>query len=193
MAKIVIDPFTRIEGHLKIEVVTEGGIVKEARCVGLLFRGLEIILRGRDPRDAQRITQRICGVCPAAHAMASSLALEDAFGVASEIPANGRLMRNLILGSNYLQSHILHFYHLAALDFVDVTAAAGYSGPDRRLRQVSDFIARNRSSRHRNSAILSTVTSSSAPPGKMPILCGILPPQMASISWVSRRRSSAST
>src|SRR3989304_5736124 len=142
MAKIVIDPVTRIEGHLKIEVVTEEGVVKEARCTGLLFRGLELILRGRDPRDALRITQRICGVCPTAHSMASSLALDDAFGIADKIPTNGRLMRNLILGSNFIQSHILHFYHLAALDYVDVTAAAGYSGRDRRLRQVSDFLAR---------------------------------------------------
>ncbi|OHB81302.1 MAG: iron hydrogenase, partial [Planctomycetes bacterium RBG_16_64_10] len=142
MAKIVIDPVTRIEGHLKIEVVTDGGVVKEARCSGLLFRGLELILRGRDPRDALRFTQRICGVCPTAHSMASSLALDDAFGIADKIPPNGRLMRNLILGSNFIQSHILHFYHLAALDYVDVTAAAGYSGLDRRLRQVSDFLAR---------------------------------------------------
>jgi len=142
MAKIVIDPVTRIEGHLKIEVVTEGGTVKEARCSGLLFRGFEQILRGRDPRDAQRITQRICGVCPTAHSIASTLALDDAFGIAEKVPENGRILRNLILGCNYLQSHILHFYHLAALDYVDVTAAAGYTGPDKRLRQVADFVAR---------------------------------------------------
>lgn len=142
MAKIVIDPVSRIEGHLKIEAVTEGGVVKEARCSGLLFRGFEQILRGRDPRDAQRITQRICGVCPTAHATASTLALDDAFGVAAKVPDNGRLLRNLILGSNFLQSHILHFYHLAALDYVDVAAAAGYTGPDVNLRQVAAFVAR---------------------------------------------------
>jgi hydrogenase large subunit len=142
MAKIVIDPVTRIEGHLKIEAVTEGGVVKEARCSGLLFRGFEQILRGRDPRDAQRITQRICGVCPTAHATASTLALDDAFGIAADVPPNGRVLRNLLFGSNYIQSHILHFYHLAALDFVDVAACAGYTGPDGRLRQVADFIAR---------------------------------------------------
>lgn len=142
MAKIVIDPVTRIEGHLKIEVVTENGEVKEARCGGMLFRGFEQILRGRDPRDAQRITQRICGVCPTSHAMASSLALDDAFGIARQVPTNGRVLRNLIFGSNYIQSHILHFYHLAALDYVDVTAAAGYAGPDPRLRQVAQFISR---------------------------------------------------
>jgi hydrogenase large subunit len=142
MARIVIDPVTRIEGHLKIEVVAEDGVVKEARCAGMLFRGLEIILRGRDPRDASRITQRICGVCPTAHAVASSLALDDAFGVAGSIPDNGRILRNLVFGSNFVQSHILHFYHLTALDYVDVAAAAGYEGPDERLRKVSRFIAR---------------------------------------------------
>ncbi|NOX56679.1 MAG: nickel-dependent hydrogenase large subunit, partial [Planctomycetes bacterium] len=142
MARIVIDPVTRIEGHLKIEAVTENGVVKEARCSGTMFRGLEVILRGRDPRDAQRITQRICGVCPTAHSIASTLALDDAFGISGQIPDNGRLIRNLIFGANYIQSHILHFYHLAALDYVDVAAAAGYDGPDPRLRQVAQFIAR---------------------------------------------------
>ena len=142
MPKIVIDPVTRIEGHLKIEAVTDDGVVKEARCGGMLFRGLELILRGRDPRDAPRITQRICGVCPTAHSLASSMALDHAFGIEDGVPHNGRLLRNLILGSNYLQSHILHFYHLAALDYVDVTVAADYSGHDRPLRQVARFLAR---------------------------------------------------
>lgn len=141
MSTIVIDPVTRIEGHLKIDAVVEDGVVKEAHCSGMLFRGIEQILRGRDPRDAQVITQRICGVCPIAHATASSLALDDAFGVAAAVPHNGRVVRNLILGSNYIQSHILHFYHLAALDFVDATAAAGYTGPDRNLRLVADYLA----------------------------------------------------
>jgi hydrogenase large subunit len=140
MAKIVIDPVTRIEGHLKIEVITEEGVVREARCSGMLFRGLEVILRGRDPRDAQVITQRICGVCPIAHATASSLALDDAFHVADGVPHNGRLVRNLILGSNYVQSHILHFYHLAALDYVDAATAAGYGGSDRNLRLVAQYL-----------------------------------------------------
>jgi hydrogenase large subunit len=140
MARIVIDPVTRIEGHLKIEAITENGVVKEARCGGMMFRGIELILRGRDPRDAQQITQRICGVCPIAHATASSLALDDAFGIAESVPHNGRIIRNLILGSNYIQSHILHFYHLAALDFVDVTAATGYAGTDRNLRLVSEYL-----------------------------------------------------
>jgi hydrogenase large subunit len=125
---IIIDPVTRIEGHLKIEAVVEGGEVKEAKSSGTLFRGIELILRGRDPRDAQQLTQRICGVCPTGHATAAALNLDSAFGIADKIPDNGRIMRNLILGANYLQSHVLHFYHLAALDYVDVTAAADYEG-----------------------------------------------------------------
>lgn len=118
MTKIVIDPVTRIEGHLKIEATVENGIVKGANSSGTLFRGIEIILKNRDPRDASQITQRICGVCPICHATASALALDSAFGIGDKITDNGRIIRNLILGSNYLQSHILHFYHLAALDFV---------------------------------------------------------------------------
>jgi len=142
VGKIIIDPVTRIEGHLKIEAVVEDGEVKEARSSGTLFRGLELILRGRDPRDAQRITQRICGVCPAVHGTAAALNLDSAFGIAAKIPDNGRIIRNLILGSNFLQSHILHFYHLAALDYVDVTAVAGYEGSDPALNSVKRFIER---------------------------------------------------
>jgi len=142
MSKIVIDPVTRIEGHLKIEVTVDGGEVKEARSSGTLFRGFEIFLRGRHPLDAQRITQRVCGVCPTAHATASSRALDDALGVKDAIPENGRLLRNLIFGCNYIQSHVLHFYHLAALDFVDVASAADYAGEDLDLAAVRDFIGR---------------------------------------------------
>ena len=117
MAKqtISIDPITRIEGHLKIEVDVEGKKVVDARSIGTLWRGFEVILKGRDPRDAQMITQRICGVCPISHAIAAAFALDEAFNVTP--PYNGRIVRNLILGGNYIQSHILHFYHLAALDY----------------------------------------------------------------------------
>ena len=115
--KIPIDPVTRIEGHLKAEVEVAGGRVVDAHVSGGMYRGFEQILVGRDPRDATQITQRICGVCPTAHATASALALDDAFGV--ELTDNGRIARNLILGANFLQSHILHFYHLAALDYVN--------------------------------------------------------------------------
>jgi hydrogenase large subunit len=116
MARLVIDPVTRIEGHLKIEVEVKGGKVVDAKCSGGLFRGFEIFLKDRDPRDASQITQRICGVCPTSHCMASIRALDTAFKV--QPTAQGRILRNLILGSNYLEDHPLHFYHLAALDYV---------------------------------------------------------------------------
>jgi hydrogenase large subunit len=127
--KIKIDPITRIEGHLAIEAVVDDGVVKEASSAGTLFRGFEIILQGRDPRDANRLTQRICGVCPTAHATASALCLDEAFGLTDKIPDNGKLIRALIFGSNFLQSHVLHFYHLAALDYVDAAGAIGDVAP----------------------------------------------------------------
>jgi len=139
---ITIDPITRIEGHLKVECVLDDGVVKEARTGGTLFRGFEKIMVGHHPTDAPILTQRVCGVCPIAHATASALALDDAFGIADRIPDNGRIIRNLILGANILQSHILHFYHLAALDFVDVTAVANYRGDDAALQSIRDFIGR---------------------------------------------------
>lgn len=114
--KIIVDPVTRIEGHLKLEVEVEGNVVVDAFTGGALWRGMETIMQGRDPRDAEQIMQRICGVCPTAHATAGILALDDAFGI--EPPPAGRIIRNLIFGSNYIQSHILHFFHLAALDYV---------------------------------------------------------------------------
>ncbi|HIE09282.1 MAG TPA: nickel-dependent hydrogenase large subunit, partial [Armatimonadetes bacterium] len=139
--KIVLDPITRIEGHLKIEVSLDGdNTVEEAISSGTLFRGIEIILKGRDPRDALRITQRICGVCPTAHSTASALCLDSAFGIADKIPDNGRIIRNLILGSNYLHNHILHFYHLSALDYLDITRAERYDDPE--LQRLKEFIRR---------------------------------------------------
>lgn len=142
MGKIVIDPITRIEGHLKVEAVVENGEVKEARSSGTLFRGFELILKGRDPRDAQRITQRICGVCPTSHSVASTLCLDSAFGLGGSIPDNGRLIRNLILGAAHIADHILHFYHLTALDYVDVAKAAKYEGNNSELNSIKSFIQR---------------------------------------------------
>lgn len=122
-ATIKIDPVTRIEGHLDIEITVETvnnvQQVVDARSSGTAFRGFEPILAGRDPRDAVHYTQRICGVCPTSHAMAAVMTLEQAFGVTP--PDNGRILRNLVLGADHLQSHILHFYHLAALDYIDTT------------------------------------------------------------------------
>lgn len=142
MGKIVIDPLTRIEGHLKIEAIVEEGVVKDARSTGNLFRGIELILKDRDPRDAQVITQRICGVCPQSHGVAATLALDSAFGIADKIPDNARIIRNLIQGAHVAQDHILHFYHLAALDFVDITDVAKYEGNNSDLNSIKDFISR---------------------------------------------------
>jgi len=140
--KIVIDPITRIEGHMRVEAVVDDGVVKDARCCGTLFRGFERILTGRYPVDANRITQRVCGVCPTAHATASTFCLDDALGLTDRIPENGRLVRNLLLGANYLQSHILHFFTLAALDYVDVAALADYDGNEADMQAVKAFIGR---------------------------------------------------
>ena len=118
---IVVDPLTRIEGHLRIEVEVEGGKIKDARSCGTLYRGLEVILKGRDPRDAQHFTQRTCGVCTYTHALASTRALEDAIN--KPIPANATYIRNLVLANQFMHDHLVHFYHLHALDFVDVANA----------------------------------------------------------------------
>ncbi len=121
---VTLDPVSRVEGHLRVEAIidTVNGTpqVVDARASGTMFRGIEKVLVNRNPLDAPDITQRICGVCPVSHAMASTNALESA-GRAT-IPDNARIMRNLVLGANFLQSHILHFYVLCLLDFV--------SGPD---------------------------------------------------------------
>ncbi|WP_026441619.1 nickel-dependent hydrogenase large subunit [Pseudacidobacterium ailaaui] len=121
MARVVIDPVTRIEGHLRIEVEVEGNTVSDAWSSGTMFRGIEQILRGRDPREAWIWAQRICGVCTTVHALASVRAVEDALGI--EVPENATLVRNIIAGTQNVQDHIIHFYHLHALDWVDVTLA----------------------------------------------------------------------
>jgi hydrogenase large subunit len=121
MARLVIDPITRIGGHLRVEVEVSAGTVTDAWSSGTTFRGMESILRGRDPRDAWLLAQRVCGACTGVHAVASVRAVEDALGVG--IPKNARLLRNILAGSQYLQDHIVHFYHLQALDWVDVVAA----------------------------------------------------------------------
>ncbi|MEF3698981.1 nickel-dependent hydrogenase large subunit [Desulfolutivibrio sp.] len=118
---VIVDPITRIEGHLRIMVEVENGKIKDAWSSSQLFRGLEIILKGRDPRDAQHFTQRACGVCTYVHALASTRCVDNAVKV--NIPANARMMRNLVMAAQYLHDHIVHFYHLHALDWVDVTNA----------------------------------------------------------------------
>lgn len=140
---IAIDPVTRLEGHLKVEVQVEDGKVADAWITGGMFRGFEAILRGRNPRDASQIVQRICGVCPVAHATASSLAIEAVCGV--EVPENGRIARNLMLAGNYLQSNILHFYHLGGQDYFHgpdtVPFIPRYRNPDLRLSEEQNTLA----------------------------------------------------
>ncbi len=120
--RVVIDPITRIEGHLRIEVnLDEGDVIRNAVSVGTMWRGLEIILKERDPRDAWAFVQRICGVCTGVHALASIRAVEDALGI--DIPQNANAIRNLMHLALYAQDHLVHFYHLHALDWVDVTSA----------------------------------------------------------------------
>jgi hydrogenase large subunit len=122
MARMVVDPITRIEGHLRVEAqVVDGGHISDAWSSGTMFRGIELIVRGRDPREAWLWTQRICAVCTMVHALASVRAVENALGI--EVPDNARIVRNLISASQYIHDHIIHFYHLHALDWVDITGA----------------------------------------------------------------------
>ncbi|HZJ56291.1 MAG TPA: nickel-dependent hydrogenase large subunit [Myxococcaceae bacterium] len=121
MSHVVVDPVTRIEGHLRIEAEVDGGQVQDAWSSSTMFRGLELILKGRDPRDAWAFAQRICGVCTTVHAIASIRSVENAIG--AKPPPNARVLRNLIMASQCIQDHVIHFYHLHALDWVDVVSA----------------------------------------------------------------------
>ncbi len=119
--RVVVDPVTRIEGHLRVEAVVENGVITDAYSSGTMVRGLEKILMGRDPRDAWAITERVCGVCTTVHALASVRAVEDALGVS--VPPTAELIRNIMLTTQYVQDHVIHFYHLHALDWVDIVNA----------------------------------------------------------------------
>ncbi len=119
--RIVVDPITRIEGHLRIEAEVKDGRIVDAYSAGTMVRGLEIILKGRDPRDAWAFTERTCGVCTTVHALASVRTVENALGIV--VPPNAELVRNLMFCAQYLQDHVVHFYHLHALDWVDVVNA----------------------------------------------------------------------
>ena len=121
MARIVVDPITRIEGHLRVEAVVENGVIVDAFSSGTMIRGLEKILQGRDPRDAWAITERVCGVCTGIHALASVRAVEDAVGIS--VPQTAELIRNIMTLTLYLHDHVVHFYHLHALDWVDIVNA----------------------------------------------------------------------
>jgi hydrogenase large subunit len=119
--RVVVDPITRIEGHLRIEAQMDGDVIGQAYSSGTMVRGIEIILNGRDPRDAWAFAQRICGVCTLVHGIASVRAVENALNY--EIPPNANLIRNLMIGAQYIHDHVMHFYHLHALDWVDVVSA----------------------------------------------------------------------
>jgi hydrogenase large subunit len=120
--RIVVDPITRIEGHLRIEVnLDKNNVINNAVSTGTMWRGLEVILKGRDPRDAWAFVERICGVCTGVHALASVRSVEDALGI--EIPRNANIIRNLMHATLFAQDHLVHFYHLHALDWVDVVSA----------------------------------------------------------------------
>ena len=120
MAKIVVDPITRIEGHLRIEAEVNDGRITDAWSASTMFRGIEKILKGRDPRDAWFWTQRVCGVCTTTHAITSIRAVEDALKL--KVPPNAQLIRNIIIGIQHVQDHVIHFYHMHALDWVDITS-----------------------------------------------------------------------
>ena len=125
--RITVDPITRIEGHLRIDVEVDNGKVTKAWSSGQMWRGIEKILVGRDPREAWLFTQRFCGVCTTVHAITSVRAVENALGM--EVPVNAQLVRNIIQTAHAIHDHIVHFYHLSALDWVDVVSAVKDADP----------------------------------------------------------------
>ncbi len=137
MARMVVDPITRIEGHLRIEAVVENGTITDAYSAGTMVRGFEKILKGRDPRDAWAFTERACGVCTTVHALASVRTVEDALGIT--VPRNAELIRNLMFCTQYVQDHVVHFYHLHALDWVDVVSSL--SADPQKTAQIATSIS----------------------------------------------------
>ena len=137
--RVVVDPITRIEGHLRIEAEMDGQNIAKAYSSGTMVRGLEIILRGRDPRDAWAYAQRICGVCTLVHGIASVRAVEDALDI--RLPPNAELIRNLMIGAQTIHDHVMHFYHLHALDWVDVVSAleADPAATSQLAQQISNW------------------------------------------------------
>ena len=137
--KVVVDPITRIEGHLRIEVQSENGKITDSWASSTQFRGIETIMKDRDPRDAWAFVQHICGVCTVVHAVASCRAVEDALDI--RIPPNANIIRNLIHGMQFIQDHVIHFYHLHALDWVDVVSAlkADPAGTSRLAKSLSPW------------------------------------------------------
>lgn len=145
MKKIIIGPFTRANNSSSVEVFVENKKVVNARCGGTFFRGFEMMLQGKDPRDASYLTQRICGICSSAHGIAASLAIENAAGI--KPPRNGNLLRNLIQGADFLQNHLRHFYLLSLADFVAGPKIAeftpGYTVDKRLGKKENDELIRH--------------------------------------------------
>lgn len=139
MARIVVDPITRIEGHLGVEAVVTNGKITNAWAKSTMARGLEKMLVGKDPRDAVYVTERVCGVCVGSHAWAGSLAVEKAHGT-KQLPELARILRNLILGAAWLHDKPLNFYHLSALDYLDLAALTRYSGSSPYIKKVKELI-----------------------------------------------------
>lgn len=120
--RVVVDPLTRVEGHLRVQaVLNENNVIVDSQSTGTMWRGLEVILKGRDPRDAWAFVERICGVCTGIHALAAVRSVEDAIGI--KIPKNANIIRNLMNATLYVHDHLVHFYQLSALDWVDVVSA----------------------------------------------------------------------
>jgi hydrogenase large subunit len=157
-ARVVVDPITRIEGHLRIEAQMDGDQIAQAYSSGTMVRGIEIILRDRDPRDAWAFAQRICGVCTLVHGIASVRAVENAIG--AKVPQNAELIRNLMIGAQYIHDHVMHFYHLHALDWVDVVSALS-ADPAKTAE-----LAQSLGSYPRSSVVLGTSRIPPAPRGK---------------------------
>jgi hydrogenase large subunit len=137
--RITIDPFTRIEGHFKVDTTVDGGKVVDARVSGTMARGFESLLIGRDPRDATVITERICGVCSAVHGWTSSMAVEMAQGTTT-LPDAARIIRNLIVSACWLHDHVLHFYLLTLPDYLDISSLASYKGKESTILKLRDLV-----------------------------------------------------
>ncbi len=140
-SKIVVDPVTRIEGHLRMEAVAKDGVITDAISTGTMVRGIEIIVKNRDPRDVWAFVMRVCGVCTSMHGLASVRSIENAFGI--DIPLNAQMIRNLMLGTLNTRDHLVHFYQLSALDWVDIVSAlkanpVGASDIARTISPLSD-------------------------------------------------------
>ena len=169
---MVIDPITRIEGHLRIETKVVDGSVQSAWSTGTLFRGVEPILKDRNPEDAWLFTQRLCGVCTYVHGSTSVRSVEDALNLT--VPANARIIRNLLMGAQFLHDHIIHFYHLHALDWVDVVSALGADPAETRESCIKSDCPKPIQLILRPSKIVSRPLSTAVSWGRLQMLTGVM-------------------